>query len=142
MPVPPLESSINRYLTAVKPLLNNWEFENTKKLALNFAQKDGIGEKLQKLLVEKSKSTDNWVLIIKEREKKVKFYFNIKQLLNLKLAQWWLDKIYLEPRYSVVINVSPGTLYPKENYKTLEEQLLFATRYICGFLDFKKFLEE
>jgi len=46
---------------AVKPLLNHAEFENTKKLAQDFINKDGLGEKLQKLLVEKSKSTDNWV---------------------------------------------------------------------------------
>lgn len=61
LPVPSLESSIHRYLTAVKPLLKPDEFENTKKLAEDFL-KNGIGEKLQKLLVEKSKTTDNWVL--------------------------------------------------------------------------------
>lgn len=118
LPVPSLESSIQRYLVAVKPHLNNEEFENTKKLALDFIKKDGPGEKLQRLLVEKSKSTDNW------------------------LAQWWLDKIYLEPRYSVMINVSPGKVYPKESYRTLDEQLLFATKYICGFLEFQTFLGE
>jgi hypothetical protein len=58
------------------------------------------------------------------------------------LAQWWLDKIYLEPRYNVVINVNPGTLYPRASYKTMDEQLIFATKYICGFLEFKKYLEE
>lgn len=63
LPVPSLESSIHRYLTAVKPLLKPDEFENTKKLAEDFL-KNGIGEKLQKLLVEKSKTTDNWVLIL------------------------------------------------------------------------------
>lgn len=59
--MPSLESSIQRYLVAVKPHLNNEEFENTKKLALDLIKKDGLGEKLQRLLVEKSKSTDNWV---------------------------------------------------------------------------------
>ena len=59
--MPSLESSIQRYLVAVKPHLDNEEFENTQKLALDFIKKDGIGEKLQKLLVEKSKKTDNWV---------------------------------------------------------------------------------
>lgn len=48
----------------------------------------------------------------------------------------------MEPRYSVVINVNPASVYPKENFKTLDEQLLFATKYICGFLDFKAFLGE
>ena len=58
------------------------------------------------------------------------------------LYQWWLDKAYLEPRYSVVINVNPATLYPKANYKTLDEMLIFATTYIAGFFEFKKFLDE
>lgn len=78
----------------------------------------GIGEKLQKLLVERSKTTDNW------------------------LSQWWLDKIYLEPRYNLIINSNPGSLYPNANYNTFDDQLKFATKYIGAFLDFKMYLEE
>jgi hypothetical protein len=118
MPVPQLNSSMSKYLTAVKPFLTEAEYERTRTIASDFVRQDGIGEKLQKLLVEKSKTTDNW------------------------LAKWWLDKIYLEPRYSVVINSNPGTLYPNANYNTLDDQLKFAAKYIGGFLDFKKFLEE
>lgn len=59
--MPSLDSSINKYLTAVKPLMNSQEFENTKKAAQEFLAKDGLGERLQKMLVEKSKSTDCWV---------------------------------------------------------------------------------
>jgi hypothetical protein len=58
------------------------------------------------------------------------------------LSQWWLDKIYLEPRYSVVINVNPASLYPKADYKTFDEQLMFAAKYVRGFLQFKNMLEE
>ncbi len=63
MPVPQLIASINKYLTALKPLLNETEFENAKKCANDFVKEGGIGEKLQKLLVERSKSTDNWVFL-------------------------------------------------------------------------------
>lgn len=118
MPVPALRSSLHKFLNAVKPLVSESELEATRVLANEFVKENGLGEKLQRLLVEKSKTTDNW------------------------LAQWWLDKIYLEPRYSVVNNVNPGTLYTRADYKTLDEQVRFATKYIVGFLDFKKFLEE
>jgi hypothetical protein len=142
--VPSLQSSINKYLTAVRPLLNSVEFENAQKKANELLQKDGIGEKLQKMLVDRSKTTENWV---KRRDKMLNF---LKVKLNLmlffpqkiKLSQWWYDKIYLEPRYSVVINVNPGSLYPKADYSGLDEQLVFATKYIFAFLDFKNFLEE
>ncbi len=41
-----------------------------------------------------------------------------------------------------MINVNPGTLYPKANYKNLDEKLSFATKYIYGFLEFTKNLAE
>lgn len=115
--VPQLKATISKYLTAVKPLLDTNEYEMTQKVAHEFLN-SGTGEKLQKLLVEKSKVTENW------------------------LAQWWLDKVYLEPRYNVPMNVNPGSLYPKVDYKTIDEQLLFATKYILGFLEFKKIIDK
>jgi hypothetical protein len=60
----------------------------------------------------------------------------------VKLSQWWLDKVYLEPRCSLLIACNPATLYPKAAYETTDQQLAFATKYILGFLDFKKYLEE
>lgn len=118
MPVPQLNSSLSKYLNAVKPFLNEVEYENTRKVASDFVKQDGIGEHLQRLLVERSKTTENW------------------------LSKWWLEKAYLEQRSSIVISSNPGTLYPKANYKTLDDQLKFATKYIEAFLDFKNYIEE
>ena len=67
LPVPALDASIQRYLNAVKPLVDDDEFESTRKIATDFVKTNGIGERLQKLLVEKSKTTDNWVQILNER---------------------------------------------------------------------------
>ncbi|CAF0716256.1 unnamed protein product [Brachionus calyciflorus] len=114
--VPQLKSTISKYLTAVQPLLEPSEFDRTQKVVNDFLV-NGTGEKLQNLLIEKSKKTENW------------------------LAQWWLDKVYLEPRYNVPMNVNPGTLYPKVDFKTIDEQLMFATKYIYGFLNFKKIID-
>lgn len=117
LPVPQLSDTIKRYLDTVEPLLNETEYETTKKVATEFAS-SSLGQKLQKLLVDKSKTTDNW------------------------MHQWWLDKIYLEPRYNLIINANPGQLYPKLNYNTMNGQLHYATKYIQGFLEFKRYLEE
>ncbi len=47
----------------------------------------------------------------------------------------------MEPRYGVPINVNPNTLYAKANYKTIDEQLVFATNYICGMIEYKKLID-
>ena len=61
MPVPQLAASLIKYLTAIKPLLNEAEYENSKRCADEFGKAGGVGETLQQLLIERSKSTDNWV---------------------------------------------------------------------------------
>lgn len=71
MPVPALDKSINKYLTAVRPLLNENEFENTKKIANNFVQSGGIGEKLQRMLYERASKYDNWVCVTVKSHKNV-----------------------------------------------------------------------
>lgn len=64
MPVPKLSNSIDKFLKAVKPLIDEKDFENTKQIAGDFAKKGGVGEKLQKLLEDRAKTTDNWVSFI------------------------------------------------------------------------------
>ena len=59
LPVPPLHQSLQKYLKAVRPLLNEEEFEKTSKAVQEFRRKDGI--KLQKALEERAKIHDNWV---------------------------------------------------------------------------------
>jgi hypothetical protein len=61
LPVPSLESSISKYLKATKVILSNSEYEQAERVAIDFSRPDGIGQKLQKLLVQKSKETNNWV---------------------------------------------------------------------------------
>lgn len=61
MPVPSLASTMNKYLLAIKHLLSESDYENTKKLVEEFSKNDGLGQQLQRFLVERSKSTENWV---------------------------------------------------------------------------------
>lgn len=116
LPVPDLSASIAKFLKAVKPLVNEDEYNETEKNASEFLKADGV--KLQNLLLEKSKDKDNWIF------------------------KWWLDKVYLEPRYSLIIGCNPATLYPKADYNTVDQQLEFAAKYIQGFLDYKKAIEK
>jgi hypothetical protein len=41
-----------------------------------------------------------------------------------------------------MVNVNPGTLYPKANYTNLDEKLSFVTKYIYGFLEFNEYLAQ
>jgi len=62
LPVPSLESSISKYLKATKVILDKSEYDQAERVATDFIKPDGVGQKLQKLLVQKSKTTDNWVI--------------------------------------------------------------------------------
>ena len=61
LPVQTLNKSLEKYLAAVKNLLNDQEYENTKKIINKFLEPGEAGETLQRLLYERSKKTDNWV---------------------------------------------------------------------------------
>ena len=61
LPVPPLQQSLQKYLKAVRPFLNDEEFKKTSRAVEEFGMKNGIGEKLQKALEDRAKTHDNWV---------------------------------------------------------------------------------
>ena len=61
LPVPPLHQSLQKYLKAVQPLVNDEEFENTSKAIQEFGKKNGVGKELQKVLEGRAKAHDNWV---------------------------------------------------------------------------------
>jgi len=59
LPVPSLKDTIERYLRSVRPLLNDQEFENMKKLSEEFQH--GMASRLQRYLVVKSWWASNYV---------------------------------------------------------------------------------
>ena len=61
LPVPTLQQSLQKYLKAVQPLVNDEEFKKTCKAVEEFGMKNGSGEKLQKALEDRAKTRDNWV---------------------------------------------------------------------------------
>lgn len=63
LPVPPLQQSLQKYLKAVQPIVNDEEFEKTSKKVKEFGKENGTGEQLQEMLKKRAKLQDNWVCI-------------------------------------------------------------------------------
>ncbi|KAL8979169.1 MAG: hypothetical protein Q9205_005432 [Flavoplaca limonia] len=84
LPVPTLEETSRRYLKSVYPLLNQAEFENTRKAVEDFVRPNGIGQELQKRLQARREDPKhkNWIY------------------------EWWNDAAYLSYRDPVVPYVS------------------------------------
>ena len=61
LPVPDLEQTMGHYLDNLKPLLNENQFENVRVMVQAFADPDGPGPILQKMLINRQQATDNWV---------------------------------------------------------------------------------
>ncbi|KAG8228401.1 hypothetical protein J437_LFUL003874, partial [Ladona fulva] len=117
LPVPPLQTTLEKYLRTVRPLVTNEEFNITKSLVLNFGSPGGVGEKLQSLLQKKAKETDNW------------------------LAEWWLNIAYLDYRLPVTVYSSPGLVFPLQKFSSTEDKLNYAAKMIAGALDYKQLLD-
>lgn len=78
LPVPPLSKTVERYLLSVRPLLDDQEYEEMKKLSEDF--KATIGPKLQWYLKLKSWWASNYV------------------------SDWWEEYIYLAGRSPIMVN--------------------------------------
>ncbi|CAF0853309.1 unnamed protein product [Rotaria sordida] len=57
LPVPTLAETARKYLKTVAPLLNNDEFNETKKIVEQFRQES---EPLQELLLKRAQTEENW----------------------------------------------------------------------------------
>ncbi|KAF4800617.1 peroxisomal carnitine O-octanoyltransferase isoform X3 [Turdus rufiventris] len=82
LPVPPLDESLSKYLDAVKPFLNEEEYQRTEDIVKKF--ENGIGKELHQKLLERAKMRRNW------------------------LEDWWLNVAYLDLRISTQIHCNMG----------------------------------
>jgi len=118
LPVPNINDTIAKFLISSKQLLSNDEFATTAKKILELAQPNGVGEKLQDVLLKRKSEHDNW------------------------LYGWWLELAYLGYRDSVCVWSSPGFVFPHQTFRNTEEQLDFAAKIIRGALDYKSLLDQ
>lgn len=61
LPVPPLQQTCERYITALEPILEMEELKHTKELVQEFQKAGGIGQSLQTGLEKRASKAENWV---------------------------------------------------------------------------------
>ena len=79
LPVPDLQETLKQYLLVVKPLTSERNFENTKTLVEEFGRRGGVGEQLQKKLIERHAQRENWVIFIFFKKSFAKELFKSQQ---------------------------------------------------------------
>uniref|UniRef100_A0A8C7JPI0 Choline O-acetyltransferase n=1 Tax=Oncorhynchus kisutch TaxID=8019 RepID=A0A8C7JPI0_ONCKI len=72
------------YLTSIKHLVKEEQYQKTKSIVGKFGEPGGTGELLQEKLLEKSINTHNWVY------------------------DYWLDDMYLNQRLALPVNSNPA----------------------------------
>ncbi|RXN08778.1 choline O-acetyltransferase-like protein [Labeo rohita] len=113
LPVPDLQHTLDAYLRSVKHLVSETQFRKTKALVETFGKHGGVGERLQKLLLEKREKTENWVY------------------------DFWLEDMYLRNRMALPVNSSPALVFPKQPFRDVKDSLVFAARLILSVSQYK-----
>ncbi|XP_028273117.1 carnitine O-acetyltransferase [Parambassis ranga] len=117
LPVPPLQQTCERYISALEPIVEVDELTHTKELLDDFQKAGGLGERLQSGLEKRSHNTENW------------------------LSEWWVQVAYLDYRMPVIVHSSPGLVLPRMNFSDKQGQIRFAAKLIAGVLDFKTMID-
>ncbi|XP_034564347.1 choline O-acetyltransferase-like [Notolabrus celidotus] len=117
VPVPPLKQTLDTYLKCVQPLVKEEQFKKTKAIVEKFGATGGIGEMLQKKLLERREKTNNWVY------------------------EYWLEDMYLNNRLALPVNSSPVMVFPKQTFRDQKDALRFSARLIRGVLAYKALID-
>nr|XP_046233647.1 choline O-acetyltransferase-like [Scatophagus argus] len=117
VPVPPLKQTLDTYLKCVQHLIKEDQFKKTKTIVEKFGAPGGVGEVLQKKLLERRDKTTNWVY------------------------DYWLEDMYLNNRLALPVNSSPVMVFPKQTFRDHKDALRFAAHLIRGVLDYKALVD-
>jgi carnitine O-acetyltransferase len=111
LPIPDLDSTADKLLHWVKPILTEAEYARTESAVGEFVRAGGDGEKLQQALIDWSgqDGADNW------------------------LEPFW-DDIYLKSRIPIAVNISPCFSFRDLGMQQLEG----AATLVRSTLEFKK----
>ena len=101
-PVPPLKDTLSKYLQSVVPFVNRDDYEKTCRLANELGREGGDGQKLQKLLEERSQSMENWVGTVSTiNQKKITSIeaslITHQFIISLQIGGW------IEPTWAIVV---------------------------------------
>ncbi|XP_051503513.1 choline O-acetyltransferase-like isoform X1 [Myxocyprinus asiaticus] len=117
LPVPPLQQTLDKYLKCMSHLVPDEEFRKTKTIVEKFGAPGGMGEFLQRKLLERSERKANWVY------------------------DYWLEDMYLNNRLALPVNSSPVMVFPKQNFRGQTDALRFAAHLISGILEYKSLID-
>lgn len=115
LPIPELEKTCERYLTALQPITNEENFIKTQDIVRNF--KDGVGKQLHEELVALDK----------------------KQKYTSYISAPWFD-MYLRSRIPIVLNFNPFMTFKDDPKPGYNDQLIRATNMLISSLRFLKSL--
>ncbi|KAJ5907376.1 hypothetical protein N7495_000058 [Penicillium taxi] len=118
LPIPSLEETGRRYLKSVHPLVNQAEYERTKKAVEAFIRPGGEGEPLQKRLLERA------------ADPKIKNW----------LSEWWNQAAYLTYRDPVIPYVS--YFYSYKDDRERRNPAKRAAAITTAALEFKKQVDD
>ena len=118
LPVPSLKQSMEKYLRCIMPIVSDQVYENTERIVNEFLIEDGVGEKLQQILMQTADEKDNWAY------------------------EWWLNDMYLLNKLPLPINSNPAMVFPKENFNDEDDQLRFTAKLISGIMDYKCVIDQ
>ncbi|XP_065152679.1 choline O-acetyltransferase [Paramisgurnus dabryanus] len=117
LPVPPLKETLEMYLKCMSHLIPEHQFKNTKSIVEKFGAPGGVGELLQKKLLERYNKKDNWVY------------------------DYWLEDMYLNNRVALPVNSSPVMVFPEQNFRGQNDVLSYAAHLISGVLQYKSLID-
>uniref|UniRef100_A0A182JAU3 Choline/carnitine acyltransferase domain-containing protein n=1 Tax=Anopheles atroparvus TaxID=41427 RepID=A0A182JAU3_ANOAO len=116
-PVPKLSDTMQKLLKSIEPHVDADTLAGTKRATEQFVLPGAIGQKLQELLEQRAAKKDNW------------------------LADWWLRSAYMEYRDPVIVYSSPGLVFPRAPYRSLDEQLAYAAKIVSAALAYKMLID-
>ncbi|XP_059929732.1 choline O-acetyltransferase [Gadus macrocephalus] len=117
LPLPALGDTLDLYLRTLRPLLTEEQYQETLKIVTTFGAPGGLGELLQRRLLERSENRANWVY------------------------DYWLNDMYLANRMALPINSSPVMVFPPQHFRAPIDSLRFAAHLISGMLEYKSLLD-
>ncbi|XP_060942783.1 choline O-acetyltransferase [Limanda limanda] len=117
LPLPPLKDTLDTYLSCMKHLLTEEQFNKTKDTVKEFGAPGGVGDLLQSKLEERRLKEANWVY------------------------DFWLSDMYLNNRMALPVNSSPAMVFPLQNFKAPIDSLRFAAHLLSGVLEYKTLLD-
>ncbi|XP_061796068.1 choline O-acetyltransferase [Nerophis lumbriciformis] len=117
LPLPALKDTLDTYLRCVKHLLTAEQFETTQEAVKHFGTPGGVGELLNRKLMERREKEANWVY------------------------DYWLNDMYLNNRLALPVNSSPALVFPSQNFSAPIDSLRFAANLIAGILEYKNQLD-